>query len=411
MPTVLRRLRMQVFDSVWPLNGATGASHCSRDRRSIRARHSDRESGEVTCMRAIQHTTIRNARVGRHRFVQQALLLAFVSLAIPAHGQQAVVQPSSGATGPEAGDVAETGKKLSNPLSDVWALFTEFDFNFSDGNLNSGHPRAGGRTLFQPILPIPLHGTGDKEWKLITRPTIPFFSSQPIPTGANRFNRDGGLGDIQVPMLISPPVKSWILGAGPTLLFPTATKDAFGRRQYGASDPPWSSAITRRRSLWESFPSTSSESGSRRHNSDVADASYMNLLYFMSYNLTNAWQIGFSPTITYDRRASVRQQMERARRAQRIEGYPDGRNDLEIRARLRILRRQRGRFRPARYGQAQRNPSDSLAYPQAAVRRQMSRYAWRRTRGRMRERYAAWESGRQTSPSGFMIRSRRVCPS
>ena len=44
--------------------------------------------------------------------------------------------------------------------------------------------------------------------------------------------------------------------------------------------------------------------GSRGRSSDVADASYMNLLYFMSYNLPNAWQVGFSPIVTYDRRAS-----------------------------------------------------------------------------------------------------------
>ena len=36
----------------------------------------------------------------------------------------------------------------------------------------------------------------------------------------------------------------------------------------------------------------------------VRDASYLNLLYFLSVNLPNAWQFGFSPTITYDARAS-----------------------------------------------------------------------------------------------------------
>jgi hypothetical protein len=65
-------------------------------------------------------------------------------------------------TAPEAGDAAETAKKLANPLSNVWALFTEFDLNFSDGNLNPGHPRVGGRMLFQPILPIPLFGSEEK---------------------------------------------------------------------------------------------------------------------------------------------------------------------------------------------------------------------------------------------------------
>ena len=34
-----------------------------------------------------------------------------------------------------------------------------------------------------------------------------------------------------------------------------------------------------------------------------SDASYMNLLYFLSVNLPNAWQFGFNPTINYDARA------------------------------------------------------------------------------------------------------------
>ena len=122
------------------------------------------KTGDVADMSTKEHTTIiRNARIGRQPFVAPALLLAFVSLAIPARGQQTAVQPGGSITAPEAGDVADTGRKLSNPLSDVWALFTEFDFNFSDGNVNSGHLRAGGRTIFQPILPLPLYGEGEKE--------------------------------------------------------------------------------------------------------------------------------------------------------------------------------------------------------------------------------------------------------
>jgi len=261
------------------------------------------KAGDVVDISIKEHTTIiRNTRIGRQPFVAPALLLAFVYLAIPARGQQTAVQPGGSIIAPEAGDVADTGRKLSNPLSDVWALFTEFDFNFSDGNVNSGHVWAGGRTIFQPILPIPLYGEGEKEWKFITRPTIPFLSSQPIPSGENRFDRSGGIGDIQVPMLISPPVKSWILGAGPTWLFPTATKDEFGRQQWGIGPAVVIGHYTEKVTMGV-FPQYFFGIGSRGHRSDVADASYMNVLYFMSYNLPHAWQIGFSPTITYDRRA------------------------------------------------------------------------------------------------------------
>ena len=49
-------------------------------------------------------------------------------------------QEPQGASG---SDVAETGKKLSNPLSDVWALFSRFDANFADGNVNQGDAKVG----------------------------------------------------------------------------------------------------------------------------------------------------------------------------------------------------------------------------------------------------------------------------
>jgi hypothetical protein len=207
-------------------------------------------------------------------------------------------------TAPEAGDVSETGKKLANPLSNVWAMFTEFDSNFSDGKLNPGHQRAGSRTIFQPILPIPLFGSEEKEWQLITRPTIPFLFSQPIPNARNVFDRKGGVGDIQLPTIISAPVKNWILGAGPTWLFPSATEKAFGRQQWGAGPAVVVGHYSEKVTMGV-FPQYFVGIGSHNRSSGVADASYMNVLYFMYYNLPHAWQIGFSPTVTWDRRASA----------------------------------------------------------------------------------------------------------
>ncbi len=146
-----------------------------------------------------EDTAIRSAKVRWQPVVASALLLAFVFFATAARGEEPRVQPGGGVTAPEHGDVAETGKKLSNPLSDIWALFTEFDLSFSNGNPNSGHDQVGGRMIFQPILPFPLYGRGENEWRFITRPTIPFHFSEPIPTGPDNFDHKGGLGDTQVP--------------------------------------------------------------------------------------------------------------------------------------------------------------------------------------------------------------------
>jgi hypothetical protein len=232
-----------------------------------------------------------------------ALLLASFFFASAAPGQETRVVPGGNVTEPAEGDVSETGKKLSNPLSNVWALYTEFDLNFSDGNLNPGHQEAGSRTIFQPILPIPLYGTGEKTWNFITRPTIPFLFSQPVPNGSNALDRKSGIGDIQLPMIISPPVRNWILGAGPTWLFPSATEKVFGRQQWGAGPAVVVGHYSEKVTMGV-FPQYLFGIKSQGRN-EAAKASYMNLLYFAYYNLPNAWQVGFSPTVTYDRRATA----------------------------------------------------------------------------------------------------------
>ena len=114
----------------------------------------------------------------------------------------------------------------------------------------------------------------------------------------------GGLGDIQLPTVIAPPTGNWILGAGPAFLFPTATDDAFGRRQWG-SVRPWSWATGQRRRSSGRLASTTSGSDRPATASPVsATRATSTCSTSLSLNLPNAWQVGFSPTITYDARAS-----------------------------------------------------------------------------------------------------------
>lgn len=236
------------------------------------------------------------------------LLVTLIVFGNTAHGQE----PSSGSKGrggsseaqvnSENGSLAEVGAKLANPVSDVWALFTEFDLFFSDGDLNRGSSKVGGRMIFQPVLPFPLYGRGDEAWKFITRPAIPVLFSQPIPKGLDDFANLGGLGDTQLPMLISPPSGNWLLGLGPTWLFPTATQEEFGQQQWGVGP---AAVIGYHTKEWVGgvFPQYTFGIGGWNGN-DKPDASYLSMLYFFVYNLPDAWQIGFNPTISYDDNAS-----------------------------------------------------------------------------------------------------------
>ncbi len=224
-------------------------------------------------------------------------------------------EPHGGAAkaGGDAAELAEIGAKLSNPVSNVWALFTEFDTTFFDGDVNEGDAKVGSSMLFQPILPIPLFG---EDWKLIVRPTVPVVWAQPRPDGIRggvssilrvgtqaTFNYDTGLGDTLLPMLVSPPLGNWLVGVGPTFTIPTSTQDSLGRQQWamgpagvlGYKTKDWVAGV---------FPQYFWGIGSRGDQGDERDASYMSFLYFAFLNLPNAWQVGFNPSIAFDAKGS-----------------------------------------------------------------------------------------------------------
>ena len=211
-------------------------------------------------------------------------------------------------SGTKHGSLSQVSHKLSNPVSNVWALFTEFDLSFNNGNANQGDDKIGSLVNFQPVLPIPLYGEGDDEWKLLVRPAVPIEFASPRPDGVNNTNYDAGLSDILLPILTIPSArmigKNWILGAGPTFTLPTSTKVQLGRRQWQVGPAGVVGYKTKAFTVGV-FPQYFFGVGGRGdQGSNIENASNMNLLYFGYFNLPNAWQIGMDPVITYDHKAS-----------------------------------------------------------------------------------------------------------
>ena len=215
---------------------------------------------------------------------------------------------------------AEAGRKLADPTSNIWALFTEIDYTWSEGDFTGGSWRSGQAVIFQPIMPIPF----SENWKLITRPTLPIIAQQDVPDGFScqhmdcvrhgpegfevapgtrvNFDNNSGLGDAFVPMMLSPNPKpgdqlGW--GLGPTFLFPTATDDQLGTDTWEAGI---AGVLTYKTDHTNSvfFPQywwSYSEDG------DAEETSHGSILYGFWYNLPNAWAIGTAPTITYNDKA------------------------------------------------------------------------------------------------------------
>ena len=243
-----------------------------------------------------------------------SLLLATAFLAGPAGAEE---------------DLAKIGKKLSNPISDVWALFTEFDFAFNGGDLVDDLDKPTYSMGFQPVMPLNL----SEDYRLITRPTIPFIFSVSVP-GAELdtsrhgglgpggaiggtvplgsfidldFDRVTGLGDTFIPFLLSAKKApqlgdgALLLGFGPSTYFPTATDDSLGTKQWGLGPTAllgWANEHVTVGAFPQYWWGYASEDTKRsRMNQGV-------LLYFFFFNLPKAMQIGFNPNITYDARAS-----------------------------------------------------------------------------------------------------------
>jgi hypothetical protein len=151
---------------------------------------------------------------------------AGVSLRLPLQNSEnlsfgAVAQASQTPGGGTS--ASELNQQLSNPVSSLWSISNQFN-NFE---LNNGH--WNNNWNFQPVLPLSL----TKDWNLITRPVMPFYNIVPHPTASGEWERDAGLGDLALVELLSPAHSgNWLLGVGPTAIFPTATSGFTGQGKW-----------------------------------------------------------------------------------------------------------------------------------------------------------------------------------
>jgi len=135
--------------------------------------------------------------------------------------------PAQGNPDTKPGGDADLAQELSNPIADLITVPIQMNYDDNYGPDDDGWKL---QTNIQPVVPFSLNDT----WTLITRTIMPVIYQEDILPGSGS---DFGLGDINMSLFFSPQDPAYgklIWGAGPVLLFPTATDTLLGADKWGA---------------------------------------------------------------------------------------------------------------------------------------------------------------------------------
>jgi len=201
------------------------------------------------------------------------------------------------AGGQDAGQEAtKLAQKVQNPVSDLISIPFQNNTNFNFG------PLSGTQNILniQPVIPVHL----TSEWNLITRTIIPVISQPPMTPGQNR---DGGLGDIQLSLFLSPAKPQRLIwGVGPIIQMDTASEDKFGQGKWGLGPTGVALKITGPWVLGALVNNVWSVAGDRNR----PNVNQMLIQPFINYNLPSqpGGYFTFSPIITANWKADSGQQ-------------------------------------------------------------------------------------------------------
>jgi hypothetical protein len=224
-------------------------------------------------------------------FMLGALCLALVLGATSLRAANAPLTTAPSGGEPEV-SLTEINKKLTNPVSDLWSI--AFQQNNYILDMGAGQPDHWNSNLnFQPVLPVALTGN----WNLITRPVMTLFNSVPHPDPHNPadIERTTGFGDTVLMELVSPSPKlvgNWLLGVGPTFIFPTASSDHTGQGKWQVGPAAMLGYLSKKWILGALLQNWTSFGGSGNQN-----VNQMNLQPFAAYFLPDGWSIGYSGNV------------------------------------------------------------------------------------------------------------------
>jgi hypothetical protein len=123
---------------------------------------------------------------------------------------------------------------------------------------------------------------------------MPFYNIVPHPTISGEWERDAGLGDLALVELLSPAHSgNWVLGAGPTAIFPTATSRFTGQGKWQLGPTVVVGYLTKQYFIGV-FPQQWWSIGGQHSRPDT---NQMNLQPIATMFFGDGWSLGYSGNI------------------------------------------------------------------------------------------------------------------
>jgi hypothetical protein len=184
---------------------------------------------------------------------------------------------------------AQLAQELSNPLADLISIPIQMNYDQNIGPQDDGWKL---QTNIQPVIPFHLN----ENWNLISRTIVPVIYQDDIFPGSGS---DFGLGDINLSLFFSPKKPAFgalLWGAGPVLLFPTATESLLGSEKWGAGP---AAVMLMVRGPW-TMGALANHIWSYAGDSDRSDISNTFLQPFVAYTWPSAWTVSVQSESTYN---------------------------------------------------------------------------------------------------------------
>jgi hypothetical protein len=183
---------------------------------------------------------------------------------------------------------AELAKKLQNPVASLISVPLQANWDFGIG--------VNDATRFtlnvQPVIPLSLN----EDVNLIIRTIVPIIDAESPAPGIDDAS---GLGDSVQSFFFSPKQPTaggWILGAGPVLLWPTATDSLLGSEKWGAGP----TALALKQANGWTFGVLANHLWSYAGDEDRGEVNATFLQPFVSFTTKTQTTFAFNTESTYD---------------------------------------------------------------------------------------------------------------